>query len=587
MALLLAWRSLGAGLVEAQEVFTLFGSARATFRVQEVRTAGQTERDSDLTQEYTLGVRGNVLDPRLATFSGTATYLASDAFTTSTEERQILSLTSSLSLLPATPYSLIIRYAESHTKGRATESDSRAMGASWRLAFEELPALFLTFDRVEVDTKGLAPSETMFTLGNIRLLKRFVASELEAEFGYQKVEERTAGISRESYLARLRDLIMWSPATTIRILGSYDQFERNRFASGTFSLVNRPDPSLTRSVDLGAQRSEAGDRRFTSVDGSGSIFKSFRPFPTLTTRLFGTLSGRRVFAEGLDARGTTTATGIVGAGLVSSYLGFLSVALDATGAAAYNAEDKGPEEIGRAQQVHGNLTTLTLDPFRIAADYTLSLEQRTVRRTQHLGTVSLEGTPMGGLFLRSFGEYRDDRRTETIPAPFSTRQRSLTGGGSASYTAFANLSFTAQGAVQQVETSDIPKTVITRVGVGLRYVPGVRALLSVDGVRETDSAVDQTRHQARALLSYRIGKVTLSAEYQFEDRRTRGVSTERHTGLVTMSRSFVIFGPGASIWDVFGIPDWIRGALFPERQDTPVVAGPPAGGSGPEKQAGR
>lgn len=585
VAFLLVWQSLGAGLVEAQEVFTLFGNATATFRYQEFRTGSQRDRESDLAQEYTLGVRGNLIDPRLATFNGTATFLTTDRFTGTAEERQILSLTSSLSLFPARPYSLILRYAESHTEGGAVTSDSRTMGANWKLAFEELPALFFTFDRIEVNTKGPTPSEAVFTLGNLRVLKRFASSDFEAEFGYQNLEEQTQQSSRESYFARLRDVITWSPATTLRILGSYDQSQNSRFSSGAFSLVNRPDPSLTRTIDLGAQRTESGDQRLTSVDGSGSIFKSFQTFPTLATRLFGTATGRRVFAEGLDSKGSTSAGGTVGGGLVSTYLSFLSVALDATGAAAYNAEDEGSEEIGKAEQVHGNLTTRFLAPYRVAADYTLSFEQRTIERAQQLGTVSLEGTPISGLFFRSFGEYRDDRTKGTIPSSFSTRQRSLSGGGSASYTGFANLSFTVNGAVQQFETTDVPNTFITRVGAGLRYVPGVRAVLSLEGARETDSAIDQTRYQARTLFSYRIGKLTLSAEYQFEDRQTRGVSTQRHTGLVTMSRSFVIFGPGASIWDVLGVPDWLRGAVLPEKQEAPAPVAQPVGAGGPGKQA--
>ena len=586
LAFLLAWQSLKAGPAEAQGAFTLFGNARSVFRYQEVRTGGQRERDSDLTQEYTLGTQGNIIDPRLATFNGTATYLSNDAFTKNTEERQLLSLTSSLSLFPASPYSLVLRYAQSHTEGRLAASDSRAMGANWRLAFEDLPALFLSFDRVEVESRGPSPSEAVFTLGNLRLLKRFVSSEFEAELGYQKQEEQILRTSRENYFARLRDVITWSPATTLRILGRYDQFQNSRLGSGAFSLVNRPDPSLTRTLDFSAERSELGDQRLTTVDGSGSVFKSFQTFPTLTTRLSGTMSGRRSFAEGLDVKGTTSAAGTVGGGLVSTYLSFLSIALDATGAAAYNAEDKGSEEIGKAEQVHGNLTTRSLDPYRVAADYTLSVEQRTIERTQQVGTVSLEGAPMGGLFFRSSGEYRDDRSKGTIPSPFSTRQRSLTGAGSASYTGFANLSLTVNGAVQRVETTEVPETFITRVGAGLRYVPGVRAVLSIDAVRETDSAIDQTRYQAKALFSYRIGKLTFSTEYQFEDRQTRGgVSTQRHTALVTVSRSFVIFGPGASIFDVLGIPRWLADAILPQREESPPTVAQ-AGWSGePGKQA--
>lgn len=582
---LLAWQSLRVGLVEAQEAFVMFGNARATLRYQEVRTGGQRDRESDLTEEYTLGMLGNIVDPRLATFNGTATFLSSDAFTKTTEERQILSLASSLSLFPAKPYSLLLRYAEFHSEGRAVASDSRAMGANLRLALEDLPAFFLTFDRVGVRTRGPSPSESVFTLGNVRLLKHLASSEFEAEVSYQKVEEEITRSSRESYFARLRDVITWSPATTLRLLGNYDQLQNSRFASGSFSLLNRPDPSLTRAIDLGAQRSESGDQRLTSVDGSGSIFKSFQTLPTLTTRLFGTLSGRHLFAEGPNSRDLTNATGTAGGGLVSTSLGSLSVALDGTAAVAYSAEENGGEEIGKAEQVHGNLTTLSLDPYRIAVDYTVNLEQRSIQRTQHLGTLSLEGTPISGLFFRSFGEYRDDRTKEAISPPLATRQRVLTAGGNASYTGFPNLAVTVNGAAQQVETTEIPRTFITRVGAGLRYLPGVRALLSIDGVRETDSAIAQTRYLARALFSYRIGKITMSAEYQFEDRQTRGESTQRHTALFTLSRSFVLFGPGASIWDVLGIPDWLRSTLWSENQKAPVAVARPVMGGGAGQQA--
>ncbi len=515
---------------EAQ-VSSVFGSVSLDYQYEAEESQGTSTSRQAFHHLYNLGVDGKILDPRLATFSLSGTF--GSTFLTG-EDTRALAFAGSLSLLQGKPYALTLRHSQSFAMN-TTETDITSSGANLRLTYPNLPKLFLDFDRLKVETRGKSPSELTFTTGTARFSHRFQKATLEGEFGMQHFEDGIRGTSKDRYFARASHGITLSPATSFRVVADGFSQEDQATIGSSFSLVNRPDPTLSRSVSLGYRVRRSGDQTVHSMDVSGSLSKSFTLFPWLSANASTSASTSGILAGpggiGLSWSG--------GGSVVISYLQPVLILADYSLGLSYQEGQEDP--FGMTHQVHLGLMSRTLEPFRLFGDYFLTLQEASADSTRHFITLKGEAPLTPNLFLRSFADFLSEASRSPGPPPTSSEQQIMTAGAGASYRPFFNLSLDFSGSLQRTETLTTSTTTL-QANTGLSYLVPIfgRPTLSVNGLWERSSQDDRTRFEVRSRLNYLFGQVTLTLEHRFEVRETLGAPAQVNSIFISLIRPFRI-----------------------------------------------
>ena len=484
---------------------------------------------------YSAALDGKIFDPRLATFSLGAALSTNDINAhprTGDQDTRLLSFIGNLSLLSGKPYPIDLRISQSHFTG-STDTDTLSFGGSWRLLHGNWPALFLNVDRVNIDSSGENPNQTTFTTGTLRASKRIFDSDMDAEFGIQNTTDKVAKTDTARYFGRVSDTTQWSPATTFRVIGDYFLEDQNNSLGANFSLLNRPDPTLSRSFGVAVRRTSNKTQSDTAVDANAVISKTYYPFQTLTITPFTTTIASRHFASG-DAESSTLVNWSAGSSLVWSY--FRPVLVDAAYGVglSYDAVEKDRSKFGTTQQFHLGLESRTLTPYRVRGDYTYTMERTLIERDRHQASLRAEAPVRPDLFLRAYGEFfNEDASFEDT----KSKQTILTFGTNASYTGVRRLFFDLGANASRIKNED-GSSWITRITANLNYAPAPRLSFQLGAERETDTLTDATRYVANARAVYLFGRTTVTLEYRFESRRILGEDGTGHRIALTLNRPF-------------------------------------------------
>ena len=492
------------------------------------------------TDNYTLGLNGRVLDPRLATFNiGGALSTADNRSNqkSGAEDSRLLSLIGNLSLLPAKPYPLDLRFSESHLTG-GSDTDVLSFGGNWRIVYGDWPSLFLNFDRVNIESTGQARADTTFTTGTMRLAKRLLSSDLDAELGLQNFADDVRGASSFRHFGRLGSTTNYSAATTFRLSGDYFSQEENRSIGSTFSLINRPDPTLSRSLTLGIRNLTGKDQEQTTLDGNGTVSKAFQPFSTLSITPFITTVASQRFAAGGQGE-STLINWSLGSSVISRY--FASVLASGgygLGLAYNNSEAEAQTNLGTTQQFNLGLQSALLQPYSLRGDYALVLERTLTDRNRHLFSLRANGPIIPTLFFRSSAEFfKEDATFTSQGATITAKQTNFNLGGGLTYTGIEQLYFDVGANASRIET-DVSSSWITRLTANLNYRPRDRLTLMLNGTRESDTLNAQTRYEMIARALYQFGQTTVNLEYRFESRSILGQQGQGQSVRVSINRPF-------------------------------------------------
>jgi hypothetical protein len=484
---------------------------------------------------YNLGVNGSILDPRLAMFNIAGALTTNDvraSHNSGGTDSRLLSFVGNLSLLSGKPYPLELRISQSHFTGEGT-TDALSYGGSWRVIYGDLPSMVLNFDRSTIDGSGDTKTQSAFTTGSLKLAKRISDSDLEAEFGIQNFTDDVRGTSNTTYFGRASDVTQWSPATSLRLSGDYFIQQDSRSMGSNFSLVNRPDPTLSRSLSLGIVNTAAKDQQGTTLNASGVLFKTYQPYPTLSLTPFTNALALHRFGSG-QLEDATQLNWAAGSSLVSTYFRSVVASTDYGLGLSYSQDPEAGSDLGMTQQFHLGLESATLQPYRIRGDYLFTLERTLVERIRNQASLRAEGPVIRSVFFRSYAEFFND--DATFSGQRST-QTSITFGGNLGYTGIQQLYFGLGADVAKMD-NDANSSWITRILANLNYTPVPRLSLQLNGARETDTQSALTRYQATAAAAYLYGRTTLRLEYRFESRQTLGQPGRSQSIHFTMNRPF-------------------------------------------------
>ncbi len=487
------------------------------------------------TDTYNLGVTGSILDPRLVLFTiagGLATNDSRASHNSGAADSRLLSFVGNLLLLSGKPYPLELRISQSHfSSDEAT--DALSFGGSWRVIYGDLPSMALNFDRSTIDGSGDTKTRSAFTTGSLKLAKRISDSDLEAEFGIQNFTDDVRGTSNTAYFGRASDVTQWSPATSARLTADYFIQSDSRSLASILSLINHPDPTLTRSLSLGITNTAGKDQQGTTLNGSGSIFKTYQPYPTLSLTPFSNALALHRFGSG-ELEDATQLNWSAGSSLVSTYFRPVVASADYGLGISYSRDPDAGASLGMTQQFHLGLESATLQPYRVRGDYLFTLERTLVERTRNQASLRAEGPVMPMVFFRSYAEFFHDDATFSGQ---SSNQTSLTFGANLSYTGIRQLYFSVGADVARLD-NDANLSWVTRILSNLNYTPVPRLSLQLNGARETDTLSALTRYQALAGATYLYGRTTLKLEYRFESRQSLGQPGRSQSIHFTMNRPF-------------------------------------------------
>ncbi len=492
------------------------------------------------TDNYNLGLNGRILDPRLATFNLGGALSTTDNRSnqkSGAEDSRLLSFIGNLSLLPAKPYPLDLRLSQSHlTSG--SDTDVISFGGTWRIVYGDLPSIFLNFDRTNIQSTGEARAETTFTTGTMRLAKRLFSSDLNAEFGLQNFADEVRGASTLRHFGRLDSTTNYSAATTFRLSSDYFSQQENRSIGSNFSLINRPDSTLSQSLSLGIRNLTGKDQGQTTLDGNGAISKAFQPFSTLSITPFVTTTASQRFAA--DGQGDSTLINwSLGNSLVSSY--FASVLASSgygLGLAYNNSEAEGQTNLGTTQQFNLGLQSTLLQPYSVRGDYALTLERTLTERNRHLVSLRANGPIIPALFFRSSAEFfKEDATFPSLGATISAKQANLNLGGGLTYTGIEQLYFDVGANASRAET-EVSSSWITRLTANLNYRPRERLTLTLNGTRESDTLNAQTRYEMITRVLFQFGQSMVNLEYRFESHSILNQQGQGHSIHININRPF-------------------------------------------------
>lgn len=488
--------------------------------------------------DYTLGVTGKIIDPRLATFNLAGALTSSDLSSNqkqSANDSRLLSFMGNFSLLSGKPYPLDLRFSQSRLAS-STDTNVLSYGGSWRFVYGSLPSVFLNLDRVNIESAGQARADTTFTTGTVRLAKRIFSSDLDAEFGLQNFSDNIGGASTLRHFGRLSDTTLWSPATTLRFTGDYFLQEELRSLGSSFSLLNRPDPTLSRSLSFAVRNLAGREQGQTTLDASGAVSKAFEPFQALSITPFTTALLSRRFASGAESE-MTLVNWSSGLSLVSRYFRSVLAVADYGLGLSYSQEEAAAN-LGTTQQFHVGLQSLILQPYQVRGDYTFTLERTLTERNRHLASLRADGPIATMLHFRTFAEWFNDEATFSgAGATLAARQNAVTFGGGLGYTGIYQLYFDLGANLQRMQT-EASSTWLSRLTANLNYRPRDRVTLMLTALRESDTLNRLTRYEISPRVIYQFGKATVNLEYRFESRKVFDQPGQGHSVMLRINRPF-------------------------------------------------
>ncbi|MFQ5658296.1 MAG: hypothetical protein ACE5G5_12200, partial [Candidatus Methylomirabilales bacterium] len=515
--------------VEAQ-LSSIFGSTGFDYEYEMQETEGASTSRQLFRQQYQLGVDGRILDPRLATFS------LSSAFGSTLlqpENTRAFSLAGNLSLLQAKAFGFTLRGSQSFSMN-GTETDVTSMGGLLRLTFPNWPQLFIDFDRVAIENRGDSRSETTVTTTKANFSHRFWSAMVNGQIGIQSFTDALSDTSQERYFGRLNSTVALSPATTFRTVN--DAFlEGNKLTmNSSYSIENRPDPTLSRSASLGFRSAKAGDEQSYSVDLSGALSKSFAPYPWLQSNTSTSAVAAKEF-------GSQSRAGFNWSGSSSAAISYFRPVRILTGYALGVSYQTDIGEPASTQQMHLGLASQTLDPLRLSGDYFFGLQTGLTESARHFLVGRANVALTQALSLRSFTDFISENSRSSEPQDSATERTAATVGAGASYRPFFNLTLDLSGRIQRTETDG---TSATSMGASLSVfsrlpIPG-RPRLNVNGLLEHFTANQETRFEVKSRLNYLLGQVTLTVEHRFERRETFGSTGLTNSMRLSLVRPFKI-----------------------------------------------
>ncbi|MFQ5852445.1 MAG: DUF1670 domain-containing protein [Candidatus Binatia bacterium] len=522
--------------VEAQ-LSSIFGSTGFDYDYEAQETENATTSRQLFRQQYQLGVDGRILDPRLAVFSLSSTFVSTFL---EPENTKALSLAGNLSLLQAKAFGLTLKGSESFARN-GVETDVTSTGALLRLSFPNWPQLFIDFDRLALESRGDSRSEITVTTTKARFSHRFWSTMLNGELGIQSFTDPLADTSQERFFGRLNSTVTLSPATVFRSVSDGFLLGNQLSMRSSYSLENRPDATLSRSVSLGFRSTKAGEDQAYSLDLSGALSKSFSPYSWLQANTFTSAGAAKEF--GSQSRGGFNWSG--GSSVALSYFRPVRVLADYTLGVSYETDIAKLETI---QQAHLGLVSRTLDPLRLSGDYFSSLQTGLTESTRHFisGRADIVLTP--SLSLRSFADFlTEDSRSSlrsgvtTGEAATSTERTATSVGAGASYRPFLDLALDLSGRIQWTESRKTSDTTMgANVGLFSKLPIWRRPTLNINGLWERFTVNQESRFEVKSQLNYILGLVTLTLQHRFESRETSGVSGRTNSIRVSLHRPFRI-----------------------------------------------
>lgn len=305
-----------------------------------------------------------------------------------------------------------------------------------------------------------------------------------------------------------------------------------------FSLLNRPDPTLSRSLGLGVRNTSIdGQEQQTTLDANGSLSKAYQPYPTLSIRPFAAAFVSRRFDSG-EMGNSMLANWSLGTSLVSTYFRSLTAAVDYGAGLSYTKEGAEESNIGMTQQVHVGLQSSFLEPLRLRGDYMFTLERTLTDRNRHQASLRADAPVTPSLIFRSNADFfHEDATFSDRETTLSSKQTTIALGGGLSYTGIPQL-YLDLGANAVRTQTDISSSWLMRVTANVNYRPRDRLTIMLSGLWETDTLNQLTRYELVTRALYQFGQSTVNFEYRFESHKSFDQPGQGHAVMITINRPF-------------------------------------------------
>ncbi|MDP2606221.1 MAG: hypothetical protein Q8S00_27075 [Deltaproteobacteria bacterium] len=509
------------------QISSVYGTIGLDYQYDNDRSESASTSRQLFLQQYNLGIDGRILDPRLATF------FLSGAFSTSflgEENSRANSFSGIVSLLQESPNGLTLRAGRSFSSG-GSDTASGSLGANLRITRPDWPQFHIDFDRVTLESSGDSRADTSTTTGKLRVSHRVWSTMLDGEVGVQSFADKFNDTSQDRYFGRLNGTLAWSSTTTLRSVSDFFLQGNQLGMSSSYSLENRPDPTLSRTLGVSYRSNRAGDETDHSLNMTGAISKTFAPYSWLQANFFTSAIAQKRF-------GTEDPAGVAwsaGNSSTISYFRPVSLLADYALAVSYETDVGQP---ATTHQVHFGAISQTLEPLRLSGDYFFGLQTGLTHSTRHFFAGKAETVLTPQLFVRSFADYL----IENIqPLDISSDRKAATVGAGASYRPLFNLSLDLAGTLQWTDdgtTSGITMRGNLRVSYMLP-APG-SPTLDINGIWERATATDDRRLEIHSRLNYRFGQTILMLEHRLQRRQTAGSSGLSNSIHFNVSRPFRI-----------------------------------------------
>ena len=514
---------------EAQ-LSSIFGTIGFDYEYEDRQFESLSTNRQRFLQQYNLGLDGRIIDPRLATFFLSGNFNSS---LLADENITAASFAGNLSLLQGAPYGLTLRAGKSFSND-GTDTNGSNIGANLRVTLADMPQFFVDFDRQATETRGGFESDLAITTGKLRFSHNFWSTMMNGEVGIQDLTDDVRNISEQRYFGRVNGTTTLSPTTTLRSFSDFFLEGNQLVASSTYSLENLPDPTLRRTASLNYRSSKAGDDKDHTIGLSGSLSKTFFPYPWLQTNTFTSAVAQKTFGDP-DPAGFAWSGGTSAA---IAYFRPVSLIADYALALSYET-DLG--EISTTQQLHFGAISRTLDPLRLTGDYFFGYQIGFTKSNRHflVGRADAALTPQ--LSIRSVADFLYETVNLSEREGISTERTVANIGAGVSYRPLFNLTLDLAGNLQWSNDS-VNSGTIMRGDLHASYFlpwPGTPTL-NVNGRWERDNVREDNRFEVRSRLSYRIGQATLSLEHRLEHRSLQSTSELSNTIHFNLARPFNI-----------------------------------------------
>ena len=509
----------------------VFGSVGFDYEYENQQSESASTSRQLFLHQYNLGVDGRILDPRLAIFS------LSGGFNSSLlgeQNSRASSFSGTLSLLQAAPYGLTLRAGKSFGSG-GSDTEGSTIGANLRITKPDWPQGSIDFDRTTIESRGDSRTDTSITTGGARFSHRLWSTMFDGELGFQSVADQIADRVQDRYLGRLNGTLAWSPTTTLRSVN--DAFlQGNQLGMGSsYSLENRPDPTLSRTLGISYRSNRAGDETDHSLNMTGAISKTFVPYAWLQANTFTSAVAQKTFGAEDNSVGFAWSGG---SSTVVSYFQPATLLTDYALAVSYESASGRPST---TQQAHFGAISRTLEPVRLSGDYYFGYQTGLTRGTRQFIVGRAETTLTPGFSMRSFADFLTENTTSSDSEGSSNERKVANIGAGASYRPLFNLNVDLAGSVQRNFSRENSGTNM-RVNLLVGYLIPISGTptLDINGTWERSTVADDSRLEVRSRLHYRLGQATMALEYRFERRTTLNSSGLTNVIRLTFTRPFRI-----------------------------------------------